>query len=38
VYHEGDLHSPRRERATRLIRIEGQNTDTIRRFRFEAVS
>jgi predicted metal-dependent enzyme (double-stranded beta helix superfamily) len=38
VYHEGDLHSPRRESATRLIRIEGQNTDTIRRFRFEAVS
>ncbi len=37
VYNEGDLHSPRREGPTRLIRIEGQNTDTIRRFRFEAI-
>jgi predicted metal-dependent enzyme (double-stranded beta helix superfamily) len=37
VYNEGDLHSPRREDATRLIRIEGLNMDTVRRLRYEAV-
>jgi predicted metal-dependent enzyme (double-stranded beta helix superfamily) len=37
VYNEGDLHSPRREGATRLIRIEGKNIETIRRFRYEAM-
>ncbi len=37
VYNEGDLHSPRRESATRLIRFEGVNTETISRYRFEAV-
>ncbi len=37
VYNEGDLHSPRRESATRLIRFEGVNTETISRYRYEAV-
>jgi predicted metal-dependent enzyme (double-stranded beta helix superfamily) len=37
VYNEGDLHSPRREGATRLIRIEGMNMDNVRRFRYESV-
>jgi predicted metal-dependent enzyme (double-stranded beta helix superfamily) len=37
VYNEGDLHSPRREGATRLIRIEGKNMDTVRRLRYESV-
>jgi hypothetical protein len=31
VYNEGDLHSPRRDGPTRLIRIEGRNTETLRR-------
>ena len=35
VYHEGDLHSPRREGATRLIRIEGTNMDKVRRLAYE---
>ncbi|MGE0057287.1 MAG: hypothetical protein AB7P33_19630 [Dehalococcoidia bacterium] len=29
VYQEGQLHSPRREDSTRLIRIEGQNMDKV---------
>jgi hypothetical protein len=37
LYNEGDLHSPRRESATRLIRIEGRNVEKIRRFPYEAV-
>lgn len=37
VYNEGDLHSPRRESSTRLIRIEGLNMDTVHRLRYEAV-
>jgi hypothetical protein len=37
VYNEGDLHSPRRERSTKLIRIEGRNVEKIRRFPYEAV-
>ena len=37
VYNEGDLHSPRRDGPTRLIRIEGQNMDTALRLRFEKV-
>jgi predicted metal-dependent enzyme (double-stranded beta helix superfamily) len=32
VYNEGDLHSPRREGSTKLIRIEGRNVEKIRRF------
>jgi len=35
VYNEGDLHSPRRDGATRLIRIEGVNVAKIRRFPYE---
>ena len=31
VYQEGDLHSPRREGETRLIRIEGRNLDGVPR-------
>lgn len=37
VYNEGDLHSPRREGPTRLIRIEGRNMDKVRRLAYEAV-
>ncbi len=37
VYNEGDLHSPRRDGPTRLIRIEGRNMDHVRRLRYEKV-
>ena len=37
VYHEGDVHSPRREGPTRLIRIEGTNMERVRRQPYEAV-
>jgi predicted metal-dependent enzyme (double-stranded beta helix superfamily) len=37
LYNEGDLHSPRREDSTKLIRIEGQNMDRVKRLRYEAV-
>ena len=37
VYNEGDLHSPRRESSTKLIRFEGVNTETIHRLRYEAI-
>ena len=37
VYNEGDLHSPSRASATRLIRIEGINMETVKRFKYEAV-
>ena len=37
VYHEGDVHSPRRDGPTRLIRIEGVNMETVRRHKFVAV-
>ena len=37
VYNEGQLHSPRREGPTRLIRIEGKNLDSITRLRYEPV-
>jgi hypothetical protein len=37
LYNEGDLHSPKREGAIKLIRIEGRNMDNVKRFRFEAV-
>src|SRR5262250_3013893 len=37
VYNEGDLHSPKREGPTRLIRIEGQNVEKIKRFSYEKV-
>jgi len=35
LYNEGDLHSPKREGPTRLIRIEGMNMDKVRRLRYE---
>lgn len=35
VYNEGDLHSPRREGPTRLIRLEGTNMDNVRRVTYE---
>ena len=37
LYNEGDLHSPRRNGPTRLIRLEGMNMDRIKRLKFEAV-
>src|SRR5512146_1320248 len=37
VYNEGDLHSPRRENSTLLIRIEGINMEKVKRLKFEAV-
>ena len=37
VYNEGDLHSPRRQGPTRLIRIEGTNMDKVRRLSYERV-
>jgi hypothetical protein len=38
LYNEGQLHSPRRESSTRLIRIEGMNMDRVKRLRYEAIS
>src|SRR6266545_4801076 len=35
VYNEGDVHSPRREGPTRLIRVEGQNMDKVKRLVYE---
>jgi predicted metal-dependent enzyme (double-stranded beta helix superfamily) len=35
VYNEGDVHSPRRDGPTRLIRIEGTNMEKVRRLAFE---
>ena len=37
LYNERDLHSPRRDGPTRLIRIEGTNMDRVKRDRFETV-
>jgi len=37
VYNEGDLHAPRREGATKLIRIEGTNMDKVKRLAYEQV-
>jgi len=37
VYNEGDIHSPRRQAATRLIRIEGRNMEGQPRGTFERV-
>ena len=38
VYNEGDLHSPRRNGPTRLIRIEGTNMERVKRLAYEKVS
>jgi hypothetical protein len=38
VYNEGDLHSPRRDDSTKLIRIEGRNVEKIKRYPYERVA
>jgi hypothetical protein len=38
LYNEGDLHSPRRDGPTRLIRLEGTNMDKVKRLRYERVA
>lgn len=35
VYNEGDLHSPSRTDATRLIRLEGTNMEKVKRLKFQ---
>ena len=35
LYNEGDLHSPRRDGETRLIRIEGTDLTKVKRDKFE---
>ncbi len=37
VDNEGDLHSPRRDGPTQLIRVEGTNVEKIRRLAYEAI-
>lgn len=37
VYNEGDLHAPRRDGPTALIRIEGTDMTKVKRLRYEAV-
>jgi hypothetical protein len=37
VYEVGDVHAPYRDAPTKLIRIEGQNTDKVERTPIEAV-
>ena len=37
VYNEGDVHSPRRNGPTRLLRIEGRNIENICSAFFEAI-
>lgn len=37
VYHEGQVHSPRREGPTTLLRIEGANMDRVKRLAYEPV-
>lgn len=37
VYQEGQLHSPRRDGPTKLLRIEGVDVSKIKRHAFEAV-
>ena len=37
VYNEGDLHSPRREGSTKLIRIEGTNMDKVKRLSYQRI-
>ena len=37
IYHEGDVHSPKRVAATGLIRIEGKNTQKMKRLAYKAV-
>ena len=37
VYNEGDVHSPRRDGPTKLIRVEGTNMERVKRLSFESV-
>jgi len=37
VYNEGDLHSPRRDGPTKLIRFEGEDVTKITRLSYRAV-
>jgi len=37
VYNEGDLHSPRRDGPTKLIRFEGEDVTKIKRLAYRAV-
>jgi hypothetical protein len=37
LYNEGDLHSPRRDGPTWLIRIEGTNMDKVKRLAYQGV-
>ena len=37
LYERGDVHAPMREGPTRLIRIEGQNTEKVTRTPLEAI-
>ena len=37
IYNEGDVHSPKREGTTGLIRIEGKNTEKLKRLAYKAV-
>jgi predicted metal-dependent enzyme (double-stranded beta helix superfamily) len=38
LYNEGDLHSPKREHSTRLIRIEGVNMEKVRRLKYQEIN
>jgi hypothetical protein len=37
VYNEGDVHSPKRVTTTGLIRIEGKNTQKMKRLPYKAI-
>ena len=37
IYNEGDVHSPKREMPTGLLRIEGKNTTKMKRLSYKAV-
>lgn len=37
LYNEGDLHSPRRDGPTKLLRIEGRDLTKVRRFGYRAI-
>jgi hypothetical protein len=37
LYNEGNVHSPKRVAATGLLRIEGKNTQKMKRFAYKAV-
>jgi hypothetical protein len=37
IYNEGDVHSPKRLATTGLLRIEGKNTQKMKRFAYKAV-